>query len=299
MKKVFIVILNWNRADETMECVTSLDKCQMSNVKCQIIIVDNGSVEKLKIKNEKLKIIENKENLGFAEGNNVGVRYALENDADYLMILNNDTLVEKNLIINFLEATEKYKDVGIFSPKIYFAPGFEFHKNRYKASDLGRVIWSAGGNIDWNNVYGNNLGVDEVDLGQFDKPKIIDFAPGTCMFIRRNVFEKLGLFDEKYFLYYEDVDFCVKAAKLGFRSIYWPKSIIWHKVAGSSAIGSDLNDYFITRNRLLFGSHYASLRTKFALLRESVKLLLKGRKLQRIGVRDFYLRNLGKGSWPR
>jgi len=111
------------------------------------------------------------------------------------------------------------------------------------------------------------------------------------------MFQKIGLFDKKYFLYFEDVDLSLRVKKAGFKVIFCPKAKIWHLNSGSSGSGSSLHDYFITRNRLLFGMKYASLRSKIALIKESLELLKNGRKWQKIGVRDFYFRRYGKGSW--
>ena len=103
--------------------------------------------------------------------------------------------------------------------------------------------------------------------------------------------------DEKFFLYYEDSDFCERIRRRGYSIIYSPKAILWHKVAQSSKIGSDLNDYYIHRNRLLFGIRYAPMHAKLALLKESVRFLFFGRPWQKKGVRDFYLGKLGRESW--
>ena len=235
--------------------------------------------------------------MGFAAGNNVGVKYALDQGADYIMVLNNDTVVDKNLLIEFLKALKKYPKAGILSPKIYFAPGFEFHKDRFGKENLGKVLWYAGGQIDWDNIYGKNRGVDEVDKRQYGKVEEIGFATGTCIFMSSAALEKVGLFDKNYFMYYEDRDLSMRIKKAGFEVLYIPSANVWHKVAQSSGIGSGLNDYFITRNRLLFGMRYAKLRTRFALYRESLRFLLSGRVWQRKGVLDFYLGRLGKGSW--
>ena len=105
------------------------------------------------------------------------------------------------------------------------------------------------------------------------------------------------MYDKRYFAYLEDADLSQRIREAGWKVLYSPNAHLWHKVAQSSGIGSDLNDYFLTRNRMLFGMRYASLRTRFALLRESLRLLVNGRKWQRIGIRDFYFGRLGKGSW--
>jgi len=301
--KVTIVILNWNRKEDTAQCLKSLRRISTRGFQLSIIVVDNGStdssVEALgKITNIAFKLIENRTNLGFAEGNNIGIKFALEDAADYVLILNDDTLADRDLIVQLIKSAEGGKRVGIITPKIYFAPGFEFHKDRYPKQVLGKVIWSAGGKIDWDNIYASNFGVDDVDRGQYDEEKETDFATGACMFIKRKTLEEIGLFDPKYFAYMEDTDLSQRAKKAGWKIVYAPRAYLWHKVAQSSGIGSNLNDYFLTRNRMLFGMRYASARTKFALFRDSLKLLAMGRKWQKIGIRDFYLRRLGKGSWP-
>ena len=210
--------------------------------------------------------------------------------------MNNDLILQKDIVLKLVSFIDKNPKVGVASPKMYFAKGYEFHK-RYKDSELGRVIWYAGGDIDWNNVYGSNHGVDAVDTGQFDKVVDTDFATGCCMFVRKEVLKKVGLFDKRYFAYLEDADLSQKAKKAGYRVLYAPPAKLWHKVSQSSGIGSNLNDYFITRNRMIFGLSYASLRTKLALIRESLRLLAKGRKWQKIAIRDFYLGRFEKGSW--
>lgn len=310
MKKVSIVILNWNGTKDTIECLKSIRQLLTTNYQLLTIVVDNGSKDRfeidapggpsfasLRFKNE-VRIIRNKENLGFAEGNNVGIKDVLKDGADYVMLLNNDTLVDKNLIDESLIVFKKNVKVGVVAPKIYFAPGFEFHKERYKKEDLGKVFWYAGGIMNWENVLGSHRGVDEVDNGQYEKTEETDYASGCCMMVKREVFEKVGLFDSKYFLYYEDNDFCQRVKGKGYGVMYAPRAILWHKNAGSAGgSGSTLQDYYITRNRLLFGMRYAPLKSKLALIKESIKLLINGRSWQKKGVLDFYLGRLGKGSY--
>jgi GT2 family glycosyltransferase len=302
--KVFLIILNFNGKKFISNCLNSVNKLKVENFELKIIVVDNASadgsekiIESLKTKIKNLIFIQNKENLGFAEGNNVGIRYALEDGADYIMILNPDTLVDKNLLIQLIKVAESDKKIGILGPKIYFASGFEYHKERYKDSERGRVIFYAGGEIDWDNVLSKHRGVDEVDKGQYEKIEETDFVTGCAMMIKREVFEKIGFFDKNYFLYWEDSDFCQRAKKAGYKIVYVPLGLVWHLDAGSSKVGGSLHDYYLTRNRLLFGMKYASFRAKFALLRESIKILFFGRKWQKIGIRDFYLGKFSKGSY--
>lgn len=318
MKKISLIILNWNGWKMTLDCLESLRDIKCGDFEVEIVVVDNGSTDnsvesiknqislasqseagraKTKIINEKLKIIENEKNLGFAEGNNVGIKYALENRADYVCLLNNDTRVDKNFLRELFKSAESDEKIGLVGGKIYFEKGYEFHKNRYLEKDLGKVIWYAGGLIDWNNVYASHRGVDEVDRGQYDSETETAYINGCLMLVKKEVFNKVGLFDKKYFLYFEDADFSVRAKKAGFTLYFNPRAKIWHLISGSSAIGSDLNDYFITRNRMLFGMKYAPVKSKLSLIKESIGLMMNGRRWQKTGIKDFYLNKFGEGSW--
>lgn len=306
--KVSVIILNWNRKNDVVETIKTLAESKIDNFVMEIFVVDNdssdGSDKVIKDALKKVKTTsklitrfkKNSSNLGFAEGNNVAMRDAIKRGFDYIALLNDDTLVDKDLVGNILKEHLKHPNAGAISPKIYFAKGYEFHK-KYKKDELGKVIWYAGGDIDWNNIYGSNHGVDEVDKGQFETVREVDFATGCFVMYKVGVLKKVGLYDKRYFAYLEDADHAQRIKKAGFEVLYSPKGKLWHKVAQSSGIGSGLNDYYLTRNRMLFGMKYARLRTKFALLRESVKLLLVGRPWQRIGIRDYYLRKFGKGSY--
>jgi GT2 family glycosyltransferase len=163
-------------------------------------------------------------------------------------------------------------EVGLVSPMIYFYPGLEFHKDSYKKSEKGKVVWYAGGVIDWENVYAYHWGVDEVDHGQFAGAEETGFATGCCVAFRRDVIDKVDLMDEKYFLYWEDVDWSVRVKKAGYKLVFEPKSVAWHKNAGSTGgSGSQIHQYYQTRNRIRFGLKFAPLRSKLAIVRESVK----------------------------
>ena len=303
LPKIFIIILNWKRADLTLECISSISSLVVKNFLLSVLVIDNNSkdnsfkkLKNCKIPNGKYFFISNKRNLGYAGGMNVGFNFAFDKKADFVVALNNDVRLDANLLLNFLKTFQKQKGAGVLSPKIYFEKGYEY-KRGYKKNEIGKVIWSAGGSLDWNNVYGSNRGVDEVDCGQYNKVEETDFATGNCMFINVKALKKVGLFDERYFMYLEDLELSIRMKNAGYKVLYSPNAFMWHKVAQSSGIGSELNDYFITRNRMLFGLKYASFRTKLALVRESFRLLRNGRKWQKIGIRDFYLRKFGKGSW--
>lgn len=299
MPLVFVSILNYNGKDNTVDCLKSLEKISKENFDLKVIVIDNASKEEFELPvfpNLDLEIIRNNKNLGFSGGHNVGIKYAMNKRADYILILNNDTVVDKNLILELIKGSRK--NAGIVAPKIYFYPGFEFHKDRYKKEEKGKVFWYAGGIMDFGNVIGHHRGVDEVDHGQFDKLEKTDFASGCCMLVKKEVFEKVGKFDERYFLYYEDNDLSQRAIRSNFNIMYNPKAILWHKNAGSvGGSGSNLQDYYITRNRMFFGMKFTPLRSKLSLIREGIKLLISGRTWQKKGILDFYLGKFGRGGF--
>lgn len=306
MTKIAVIILNWNQPKLTFTTITSLKKTKSKNFTYHIFLIDNGSSNNSKnlfnhkySKDPKVTLHYLPNNLGFAGGNNVGIELALKRKFNYILLLNNDTIVDPKFLIYLVNTLLEDKSIGIVGPKIYFAPGFEFHKDRYSPKDIGKVIWSAGGLIDWNNIIFSNRGIDEIDHGQYDRPTSkIDKISGCCALIPSDVFETIGLLDNDLYLYNEDDDFCQRLVKAGYRLYYQPKSFIWHLNSGSSSSGGGLlHDYFMTRNRLVFGFRYASIRTKFALFRDSLRLLLFGYRWQKIGVIDFYRHRLGKGSW--
>jgi len=297
--KVFIIVLCWNAKAYISKCLNSLQKLKE---KPEIIVVDNASTDDsvpfLRKNYPKLKILKNEKNLGYAEGNNVGIKYALDHGADFVWIVNPDVTVAPDSLTAFLKAVEKYPRAGIFTPKIYFAPGYEFHQERYSKKEQGKVIWSAGGLMDWANLIGSHRGVDEVDIGQYNSDSLTEFATGATIFIRRKILDQIGLIDPKYFLYYEENDFCQRAKNGGWLVMYVADALAWHSNARATGIGSPLQDYYISRNRMLFGLRWAPLRTKLALIRNSLfDILIHGRPWQRRGILDFYLMRFGQGSY--
>lgn len=277
--KIAVVFVIYRDRDNLKEALASLRRSRIAGIEVKEIIIDNSRI-----------------NLGFTGGNNEGIRQALKWGADAVWLLNDDVKVDKLAFSELVKSIGNDR-VGAAVPKIYFYPGFEFHKDRYSKEELGNVIWYAGGEIDWKNCIGKHRGVDEVDVGQFDKQMETEFATGCSMLIKREAIEKAGLLNEKYFMYLEDLDYSMRLKRRGFKIVYQPKAAVWHKNAQSSGVGDDLHDYFFTRNRLLFGMTYAPIRTKFALLRESGRLMSSGSGWQKRGVVDFYLGKFGKGSW--
>lgn len=288
-KRVFAIIVNWNGKKDTETCLASLAKIKTHGIDFHVIVVDNGSkddsVSSIRHKYPNAAVIETGKNLGFTGGNNAGIAYALDHQADFVWLLNNDTFVDAR-VLDILGAFKDPK-VGVCGSKIYFAPRREFHFDRYSETERGKVFWYAGGVVDWDNVYASHRGVDEVDEGQYDKEEETPFVTGCSMMIRRSVLEGIGMLDDRYYLYLEDLDFCLRAKQAGFSLRYVPSSVLWHVNAGSSARpGNPLQQYYITRNRLLLGFCYASVRTKLALVRESIRFVLFGTAIQRKAVLD-------------
>jgi GT2 family glycosyltransferase len=302
MIKVATVIVNWNRPDLTIQTIDSLKKIKDTGLDHRIFLVDNGSsptnLQPLEEKyRNQLDLIKLPQNLGFTGGNNEGIKKALAWGADWVLLLNNDVLVKDDFLKKLLLAASKKPKAGLLSPLIYFAPGHEFHQKRYTKEEQGRVIWYAGGLMDWANCLASHRGVDEIDHGQYKKVESTDFNTGCCLLIKRKLLEKIGLLDDKYYLYYEDNDFSQRAKKAGFMTYFVPQSKIWHLNSGSSSSGGNLQAYFITRNRLLFAQKYAPTRTNRALLKESLKKLLTGSPWERRAIIDYHLKRFGKGSW--
>lgn len=303
--KVSIIILTTNAKDMTKEQLLDVSKLDTKYLDCECLVVDNDSsdgtekeIKNYKLPNMKYKFLQSGANLGFAGGNNVGIRDCLKRNSDYIILMNNDLILQKDIVIKLVKYMNVNLKVGVVSPKMYFAKGYEFHKDRYKKEELGKVIWYAGGLIDKNNVYTSHRGVDEVDSGQYNRIEETDVANGACVIIRKEVFEKIGLLDDSFFLYWEDADFSERAKKAGYKVMYFPKTWIWHKVSASTGgSGSPTNDYFLIRNRYYFAMRYAKIRTKFAVIRDTIKQIFTGRTWQKWGAIDAILGRKGMGQW--
>jgi GT2 family glycosyltransferase len=298
-KNVYIITLNWNNEGDTIECVKSLEKIDYGNYK--IIVIDNGSSDEsvFKIKKQffEIKIIENKNNLGFAGGNNAGIKYAINNGADYVLLINNDTTVEENFLDKLVEFGDSDKKIGILGSKICYY-------------DNPSIIWSAGGKVNWLKNKGSHIGLDEIDKGQFDKIREVGYLTGCCVLIKREVFEKIGALSEDYFLYYEDTDFALRAKNAGYKSIYVPSSKIYHKVSRSTKSGSSSYIYYHTRNGLVMSRRNGSLANKiilyfyclFLFLKQIIKIIFMPKKRNWAyavlkGERDFLLWRMGKADF--
>ena len=242
---VYIVTINWNGIDDTVECLKSLQKIKYKNYK--IILVDNNSkdnqAEKLQRQFPHVKLIKNNENTGFCIANNQGIEIALKEKADYILLLNNDTTVTPNFLDILINYSEKHSKIGIVSPKI----------NYYYNQD---VVWCMGGTI--SIISGMTISIGKGKKSSlFTKIIQPDFASGCALLIKREVVEKIGVLDPIYFAYYEDVDISYRARKAGYEIAVLPKSVIWHKKSASAGyVGtnniSDFQMYQFARNSLIF-----------------------------------------------
>jgi GT2 family glycosyltransferase len=242
MPHVTIIVLNWNGKDQTLDCLASL--AQLDYPQYGVVLVDNasrdGSVEAVKSIYPDVKIIQNKENLGFAQGNNVGIEYALAENPAYILLLNNDTVVAADFLKILVEAAESHPDAGIVGPSIYYF-------------DRPQTIWSAGGAIDWKQGSTRMLHLNEEDCGQLGiDPHPVDFVTGCALLVKVPALRRAGCLDPRFFAYFEETEWCVRVAQAGYRVLHVPRAHIWHRISLQEREVSPLVQYYMTRNRLLF-----------------------------------------------
>jgi len=239
--RVMLIVLNWNGLADTLECLDSL--MHLDYPAYEVVVVDNGStdgsVEVISDRFPGVTLIENNENLGYAEGNNRGISYALKAGADYVLVLNNDTVLCQDLLTHLVRVAEADSRVGAVGPKIYY------HMQPHR-------IWFAGGMIDWQRGFTVNLGADEDDAGQFEEVKSVDFLAGCALLIRRETWEDVGPFDSRYFMYWEETDWCTRVRRAGYDLLFVPQAKMWHKVSTIAQSQSSRVLYYMTRNRFFF-----------------------------------------------
>lgn len=272
---VSIIILNWNGWKDTIECLESVYQIDYPNY--NVIVVDNASTDhslekigeyckKIKVEfnffqynyekkavqvvecdkselNDKSKVIllKNHKNYGFAKGNNISIDYALKYlKSDYILLLNNDTIVDPRFLTQLVNTAKKDGKIGFIGPKTYY----------YDFKGCSNVIGFAGGLLNKIKCQPESIGRNEVDNGQYDKSKKVDYVEGSCLLVKRELIEEIGCFDPDYFTYWEEIDWCVRGSKVGYNSFYEPKAEIWHKTRASE-IGTN-SIYYMVRNRFLF-----------------------------------------------
>ena len=252
--KIHILILNWNGEKYLSKCIDSVKEIKYSNYK--ITVIDNNSSDQSisKIKNKNVNIISHPKNYKYAKGYNK-VIFSLENDdSDYYLLLNNDTICDSNILSSFIKGISTYGSNHIFGGKILY-------------EDKKNMIWYAGGKFGFFNLFISHKGIRKIDGNKFSSNYKTDYITGCCLFISKENFIKLKGFDESFDMYGEDVDLCIRAKKLGIKCYYIASSKLWHNVSSS------------------YGGHYSFLKhiAKFSSL---LKLIIKYPKQLIFGKQD-------------
>jgi GT2 family glycosyltransferase len=249
---IAIIILNWNGKKDTLACLDSIAKIDYKNF--ETLVVDNGSTDDslsaISSNFPHLPLIATGQNLGFAEGNNVGIRWALARGVDYFFLLNNDTTVDPGILKAFLEKERSSPECGILGAKICL-----FEKPTH-FDHLGGT-WNA-----------RTASFDLACLRQKDEgapPPLVDYVCGCALFVKREVFEKIGLLEPRFFLIWEEADFCFRARKAGYQIATAPEARLLHKVSASFVGGKPHSTYFWWRNRLFWIERNCTPREKLRL----------------------------------
>ena len=249
---VYILLVNWNGKEDTLACLESLQKITYKNYK--IAVIDNastdGSVRAISAKYPAVEIIRNDRNERFARANNQGIELALQNNAAFVLLLNNDTIVDP-AFLNFMVArAQKDPHIGMVGSKIYYA-------------DQPNVLWYAGGEISLQEGRIAHTGIREIDAGQFDRAGETGYVTGCCLLARRECIESIGFLDESYFIYTEDADWCWRARMSGYKIYFEARAKIWHKISASSG-GKEIRGgltafkvYYKIRGMMKFFGRYA------------------------------------------
>lgn len=241
-KSVYIIILNYKNLEDTLMCLESLRKITYSNYR--IIVVDNdsrdGSYEYLKEHAKGCHVMQSGENRGYAAGNNIGIRYALEQEADYICILNNDVEVEPDFLTVLIKYMEDTPGVGMAGPAVY-----EFNERE--------KIQSAGFSITVRTGSTNPLqhGAEKRAV-EGKRATYCDGLSGTCLLVRKEVLEKAGLIPECYFLFFEEMEWCLNVRSKGYKLATVFGTGVYHKGSASIKKTGTLSRYYMARNRVLF-----------------------------------------------
>ena len=239
---ICIILINWNNASDTIDCLRSLTAVTYQNF--EIVVVDNGStdgsVQKIKSNFPDVPLLQTGENLGFVGGNNFVISHPQYQHYDGFLLLNNDTLVSPEFLTILVQSFQRDQEVGIIGPSIYY-------------HDAPETIWSAGGKINWRTGLTTMMNIGEKNFGQMgSEPRQVDFVTGCALLIKRSVVNQIGFLDPRFFAYYEEIEWCVRARRAGFKVLHVPDSAIWHKISLVAREASPIVHYYMVRNRLLF-----------------------------------------------
>lgn len=291
------VILNWNRAEDTMRCLDSLDKLRTEGYDWQIIVVDNAStndsVTTIRTAYPSVEIIETSENLGYTGGNNVGIRCSLARGADYVWLLNDDVIVHPECLHLLVQAAKARPNVGFVGPLV-------------RIWELPDHILSAGGVLG-PGMQARQRGLGERDRGAYTETEDLDFLSGCALLVSRPLIDQIGMLDEEFFAYGEDVEWCVRGKQAGFKTLFVPDAIVWHPDTRLRDENSAQVMYYISRNQLLLlrrhrlGAGYlllALLQNMMLLMNWTLNPKWRSAKPKRdalwLAMRDFALGRFGK-----
>ena len=234
--RVVAVVLSWNGREDTLACLESLRGVET-------IVVDNGSSDgspdAVAERYPDVELVRAGVNLGFAAGNNVGIRRALDRGADWVVLVNNDATVVAGLVPALEAAAARHRDAGVLAGKVYLA-------------DPPDVLWYAGGSFEPRVGYSGRVrGAGRRDDGSFDEERDVDWATGALLAVSRDAIERVGLLDEELFAYMEDVDWCLRIRDAGLRVVFVPTLKAWHRVSASTGgAASTTSLYYHCRNTL-------------------------------------------------
>ena len=197
--------------------------------------------------NGKMILIKNEKNYGFAEGNNIAMRYALKAlNPNYILLLNNDTVVDTEFLGELVKVAESDSGIGFAGSKVYFY------------DNCNTIQFTGGGKIDLVKGRAPRIASGEIDNGQYDSCYEVGYIGGSCLLCKTEVIKEIGVLDHSYFVYWEETDWCLRGHKMGYKSIYVFRSKIWHK--GGASSGSCVEAYYFNRNMFYFMKRHASRR---------------------------------------
>ena len=248
-----ILILNWNGKNLLKPCLDSIKKIDYSNY--SVMVIDNGSADdSVKMVNEnfpEVDILELKKNYGFAGGYNQCFTRLKDEYSGFILLLNNDTEVDSDILNSFIKAKEKYGDNNLYGGKIFYQNNPE-------------LIWYAGGKVDLKYLKISHRGIRQTDSSEFSKPLQTDYITGCCLFTSMEVINQLNGFDERFNMYGEDVDLCLRAKKEGINCYYWSNAKLWHHV--SASLGGAFSIKKMSKKLIgvgrLYNKHYLELTKK-------------------------------------